>query len=50
MKKTTKLGTNGVASLRANLPKVFTDHLEWTKDTTVEIELKKDYMIIRKKV
>lgn len=46
MKKKAKLASNGQASLRANLPKVFTDHLEWDKDTRIEVELKGKRLII----
>jgi len=48
MKRKAKLNHNGLGSLRANLPKVFTDHLEWTKDTQVEVELKGTKLIITK--
>ena len=48
MKRNAKLNDNGLGSLRANLPKVFTDHLEWTKDTKIEVELKGTKLIIKK--
>ena len=35
-----KLNDNGKGSLRASLPKAFTDQLSWTKDTNVKAELK----------
>ena len=46
MKKKAKLASNGLSSLRANLPKVFTDHLEWSKDTRIEVELKGKKLIL----
>jgi len=48
MKRKSSINDNGKGSLRANLPKVFTDHLEWTKDTQVEVELKGTKLIITK--
>lgn len=41
-----KLNDNGKGSLRANLPKVFTDQLGWDKNTNVKTELKGKKIII----
>lgn len=46
MKRNAKLNSNGVNSVRANLPKVFTDHLGWDKNTKVIVELKGKKLII----
>ena len=41
-----KLNDNGKGSLKANLPKAFTDQLGWNKTTNVKVELKGKKLIL----